>query len=90
MRIVIIELLQQLSDDDRKCLHLYFSHLVSRRMQDDLSSSGTLSGIESLSHQVSNDQMNLTFLTDALASIEHIDVANRLRGYQAAFVKYIS
>lgn len=79
LRTVIIKSLRQLSDDDRKRLHFYFGHVVSRRMRDDISHSGTLAVIDSLSDKGIIDRNNSAFLIDAFDGIECVDVVNRLR-----------
>lgn len=80
LRAIILQLQDRLTEDDRKRLHFFLGNHVPRRIQDDLSISGTLCLIESLFNQDKINEQDLTFLINAFNEIHCPDAAKLLQG----------
>lgn len=85
LRSIIIKLQDNLSDDDRKCLHFFLGPDIPRRIRDDPSLGGTLSLMEVLFDQDKINGQDFTFLIDAFDENRCYDAAKTLQGYLLYF-----
>ena len=81
--LILLTIVDRLSDNDRQKLHLILGEHLPRRIADDTSYQGTLSLMKSLLDQNKINEKNLTLLINALETIHCSDLVKFLKGYFA-------
>ncbi|UJR29627.1 hypothetical protein I4U23_017175 [Adineta vaga] len=78
LRVILLDIQDHLSNEDRSRLHFYLGGVVPRRFRDDPSLTGTLNIMERLIEERRISEKDLTFLIDAFDQIHSFFVTKLL------------
>jgi hypothetical protein len=81
LRVILLDIQDHLSDEDRNHLHFYLGGVVPRRLRDDPSLTGTLNIMDRLIEERRISENDLTFLIDAFDQIHCMNAVELLKGF---------